>query len=546
MTGFHRSFRIQILVSIFGVFLILVLSTAYILVCSQRLQRISENSFNQERFIKSLQEDLEAFQAPVMEYLSTRSSNALAQILIDTQLLRQKIPGYHLITENKADLKERELYSLIFNYLNLAEQAMEEKRGRNISAYTEMYEEMAGLMDYINDEIDAISTERFRNQLDAYEQFLAESGTIHLWNFLFLISVSLFAIQLLLLSFNRFTNPLLRLSAMAQELSAGNFDIADMETGANEEMDRVIKAFNNMKNDIHTYIEEIRWQENIKQEYMQEKMRNMKMEGLVRHMEIYALQAQMNPHFLFNTINTGMQLAIVEGADRTGEYMDYMARLFRHIIRNKEILVPLRHEIQGLDYYFYILKVRFPRDLDLRLEYDEALLDSCKVPVSILQPLVENCVIHAFKGSSAAEASPSAENRDSAGSRDFVDGRDSTGSRDSADSRDSAENQSAAGVSPVTEKPRNVAVRVFREGKYLMLSVKDNGRGMDRELVEKLLHPQSIDESSVSRVMGLENVIQRLYFFYPGDKDVVRIETGGQGTTVIIRIDTGKEPCLAF
>jgi sensor histidine kinase YesM len=510
MTGFHRSFRIQILVSIFGVFFILVLSTAYILVCSQRLQRISENSFNQERFIKSLQEDLEAFEAPVMEYLSTRSSNALAQILIDTQLLRQKIPGYHLITEDKADLKERELYFLILNYLNLAERAMEEKRGRNISAYTAMYEEMAKLMEYINNEIDALSTERFRNRLDAYERFLTESGTIQLWNLLFLISVSLFAIQLLLLSFNRFTNPLLRLSAMAQELSAGNFGVADMETGANEEMDRVIKAFNNMKNDIRNYIEEMRWQENIKQEYMREKMRNMKMEGLVRHMEIYALQAQMNPHFLFNTINTGMQLAIVEGADRTGEYMDYMAKLFRHIIRNKDIFVPLRHEIQGLDYYFYILKVRFPHNLNLRLDCDEALLDSCKVPVSVLQPLVENCVIHAFKDSSGI--------RDSNGIREFA--------------------------GPESERPRNVLVRIFREEKYLVLSVADNGRGMDAELAEKLLHPQSIDESSVSRVMGLENVIQRLYFFYPGDRDVARIETGPEGTAVIIRIDTGKEPCL--
>jgi LytS/YehU family sensor histidine kinase len=234
----------------------------------------------------------------------------------------------------------------------------------------------------------------------------------------------------------------------------------------------------------------------------------MKMEGLVRHMEIYALQAQMNPHFLFNTINTGMQLAIVEGADKTGEYMDYMARLFRHIIRNKEIIVPLRHEIQGLDYYFYILKVRFPHNLNLVLDCDEALLDSCKVPVSVLQPLVENCVIHAFK--------------------------DSSGIRDSSGGGDSA------------EKPRNVDVRIFREDQYLVLSVADNGRGMDAELVEKLLHPQPIDESSVSRVMGLENVIQRLYFFYPGDKDVVRIKTGPEGTTVIIRIDTGKEPCSVF
>ena len=504
---FHRSFRLQMLLSILGVFLILVISTAYILTSARRLQKISESAFEKERFINALQEDLLAYQSPLMEYLSTRSSNALAQILIDTQMLRQKLPVYSSVTADKVELREKELYSLIFSYLNLAEQAMEEKRGRNISAYTKIYEEMAALMEYINREIDTLSTERFRGQLDSYEQLLSVSGTIQLWNFLFLISVLLFAIQLLFMSVNRFTGPLLRLSAMAQELSAGNFAIPDMETGVNEEMDRMIGAFNNMKNEIRKYIEEIRLQDSIKQEYMQEKMRNMKMEGLVRHMEIYALQAQMNPHFLFNTINTGMQLAIVEGADRTGEYMECMARLFRHIIRNKEIIVPLRHEIEGLEYYFYILRVRFPRDLELGMDCGASLLDACRVPVSILQPLVENSVIHAF--------------------REQEDGR-----------------------------TRRIEVRAVLEetpgGKRLVLSVGDNGCGMEGELVEKLLHPQSIDESSVSRVMGLENVIQRLYFFYPEDPGVVRIETnrnkaaGMTGTKIVIAIDTEREPCLAL
>ena len=234
---------------------------------------------------------------------------------------------------------------------------------------------------------------------------------------------------------------------------------------------------------------------------MQEKMRNMKMEGLVRHMELYALQAQMNPHFLFNTINTGMQLAIVEDADRTVEYMDYMARLFRHIIRNKEIIVPLRHEIQGLDYYFYLLKVRFPRNLILTMDCKEELLE-IKTPVSILQPLVENCIIHAFKDADAEMS-----------------------------------------------RCINVKAELLNgkpSGKRLVISVADNGRGMNEETVKKLLHPQSIEESSLSRVMGLQNVIRRLYFFYPDDADVVDIQTGADGTSVIIRIDTEKEACIAL
>ncbi|MDR2185882.1 MAG: histidine kinase [Treponema sp.] len=500
-----RSFRLRMLFSIFGAFFILALSAVYILFSAKRVQDLSDSGFKEEQFIKSIQEELTAYQGPLLDYLSTRSSNALARILIDSQSLREKLPTYIPITANQIELKEREIYSLIHSYLNLADTAMEEKRGRNISAYTRIYDEMGRLLEYINREIEEISTGRFRSQLDSYGVFIAESGAVQVWNLLFILFISIFAMLLLLDSVGRITNPLERLSAMAAELSAGNFSIEDIETSGTQEMDQVVEAFNRMKREIRTFIEEIRRQENIKQEYMQEKMRNMKMESLVRHMEIYALQAQMNPHFLFNTLNTGMQLAIVEGAERTGEYMEYMARLFRHIIRNKEIIVPLRHEIEGLNYYFYILKVRFPKNLELVLDYDEALLDNCRVPVSVLQPLVENCVIHAFK--------------------------DRDGKAEESRFR--------------TEIP-HVIVSVVKEGNRLVLSVHDNGCGMPAETVERLLRPLSIDKSSVSRVMGLENVIQRLFFFYPGDPGVIQIETGTGGTSIAIRIDTTRAPCIEF
>jgi sensor histidine kinase YesM len=90
-------------------------------------------------------------------------------------------------------------------------------------------------------------------------------------------------------------------------------------------------------------------------------------------------------------------------------------------------------------------------------------------------------------------------------------------------------------------------VRAEKSESRLVLSVRDNGGGMPAGTAEKMLHPLSIDESSIARVMGLENVIQRLYFFYPGDPGVVGIETGeGRGTVITISIDTGREPCIAF
>jgi sensor histidine kinase YesM len=487
--------------SIFGVFSILVLSTVYIIYSARNLQNISDRIFERERFIKAIQEELEAYQEPLLEYLSTRSSNALSRILINSQNLRGKLPVYFPISANKAELRERELYRLIYAYLNMADQAMEEKRGRYIAAYTAIYDEMEGLLAYINREIEAVSTAHFRGQLDAYGIFMADFGTIQFWNLLFIIFVSIFAILLLLLSVERITTPLVRLSGMAAELSAGHFDIDDLKTSSVREMDQVVEAFNRMKSEIRSFIEEIRWQEHIKREYMRERLRNLKMEGLVRRMEIYTLQAQMNPHFLFNTLNTGLQLAIMEEADRTGEYIEFMARLFRHNIRNRDIIVPLRHEIEGINCYFNILKIRFPKSLDLVLDWDETLQDKVMVPVSLLQPLVENCIVHAFKNGGA-------------------EGR---------------------GCVP------RITVRVEKSGPRLVLSVRDNGCGMPKELADRLLHPQGVEESSFSRVTGLENVIQRLYFFYPDDPEVVGIETEpGKGAAIFIRIDTGRQPCIEF
>jgi sensor histidine kinase YesM len=492
------------IISILGTFFILVVSTTYILFSARNLQTILDQSFERERFIKSIQEDLRDYQVPLLDYLSTMSSNALSQILIDSQALRNKIPDREIIPSNKTELRERELYAVIISYLDLADRAIEEKRARDISAYIQLYDEMSALLSYINAEIDIISTGRFLNQLELFEVFIGNSGNVQVWNLLFIIFISIFTVLVLVWSMEKITKPLIRISTMAGELAAGNFSIDDLESSPMHEIDHLVAAFNQMKNEIRRYIEEIHWQEKIKQEYMRERIRNMNMEGLIRRMEIYSLQAQMNPHFLFNTLNTGVQLAIVEGAERTGEYIEHLAQMFRHVIRNKDVIVFLRHEIEGLNYYFYILRIRFAKRLDLVLDYEEEMLDQYKVPVSILQPLVENCIVHAFKNMKGT---------------------------------------------------LSVIVRVEKIDERLVLSVTDNGSGMRREIAEKLLNPQTIDESALSRVTGLENVIQRLYFFYPDDPDVIKIESGidgdngsgnNPGTRIIISIDTRREPCIEF
>jgi len=491
----YNSFRVQMLINILGVLLLLVFSTAYILFSTIRMQEIVNSSFEQQRFIKEIQKRLDEFQEPFLEFLSSKSTDALSQLLILSQRIHTMLPEDPLVTPDPAGLQEREVYSLVASYLDLADIVIEEKRGMDIARYTSLYEEMQVLLDYIDVQIEKLSGSRFSTQLGEYELFITNSRNIQFWNLLFIIFISLFSLILLLYTVEKINKPMVNLSLMATEISAGNFEVEDIGMTSLYEIDHVVDAFNRMKKDIHTYIEELKWQRNVEQEYLQERVRNMKMEQMLRRMELYTLQAQMNPHFLFNTLNTGIQLAIVEGAERTGEYMEHLSKLFRHNMREKNVVVPLRHEVEGLESFFYILRVRFPKNLDLVLDFPADILDAFTVPASILQPLVENCIVHAFKGK---------------------------------------------------EERNSIIVRIYQEGRYLFLSVSDNGTGMSAERIRSLLQPVSVDESG-SKVMGLENVIQRLYFFFPDDGEVVKIRSvEGEGTEVLIRIDTGKKICIPF
>lgn len=480
--------------SLIGVFAILVFSSSYILYTTLRIQDVVNKSFEKQLHLKEIQEKLSEFQPPFLEYLSTRSSNALAELLVLNQRIAGMLPpessGYPNLDES--GLQEKEVYSLVSEYLVLSDQVIQEKRGMNVEEYTSRYEEMQVILGYIHARIESISSARLSAQLATYGVFIQNSRNIQLTNLVFIVSVSLFSFILLMYSVEKINRPMVSLSGAATEISTGNFEFPDLDRTRLYEIDHVIDAFNRMRRDIHTYIEEIKWQRNVEQEYLQERVRNMKMEQMLRRMELYTLQAQMNPHFLFNTLNTGIQLAIVEGAERTGEYMEHLSHLLRHNIREKDMIVPLRHEIEGLESYFYILRVRFPKNLDLVLDCPADLLDRYCVPASILQPLVENCVIHAFKGK---------------------EGRNS------------------------------IVVRIFMDESRLLLSVSDNGIGMNAERVLALLQPLPVDET-MPKVMGLENVIQRMYFYFPEDPDVVSIHTReGQGTEIVIRIDTEVTLC---
>lgn len=490
----RTSLRSQLLYSAVVGLAVVIVSIIYVLFATLRLQQIVNDQFRSEREFQVLQEEVLAIRAPLLNYLSTRSSRAIAEVLVEEQVLREMVQTELPVYADASALARREIYSLLSSYLDLVQRAIDLKRARAIDEYTTLYDETAALNDHIVERIDRLSLSGLRGELARFEEIIETSRELLVWNMLMILFAFTGSALWISLSINRVTDPMDRLARMAGEISSGNFDVEDIEADAVREVGTVIAAFNTMKHDIRQYIAELNRRREIEQGYMEERLRNLRMEQLLKRMELYTMQAQMNPHFLFNTLNTGVQLAITEDAERTADFMEHLADFFRQNMRERNLIVPLRREIDGLKSYLYILRIRFPRSLDFALDVPEELLDSCRVPALILQPLVENSVIHAFKG---------------------------------------------------VERDGRITISVWKTGSVVNLSVGDNGIGIARETADRLLEHRSREVEPDSKVMGLKNVIHRLYFFFPEQADVVTINSvPDEGTEIVIRIDTETEPCI--
>jgi sensor histidine kinase YesM len=205
------------------------------------------------------------------------------------------------------------------------------------------------------------------------------------------------------------------------------------------------------------------------------------------------LQAQINPHFLFNTLNAGAQLAMMEGADKTCLFIENMADFFRSNMKSFDQDSTIRDEIKLVDSYIYILNVRFSGGIHFYKDVDESLLE-VRVPSMILQPVVENAVNY--------------------GIRDI-------------------------------EYEGKIFLSVYQTEEQIEITIEDNGAGMNQSTIDRVMNTKLEDSAALkernitkdSNGIGLGNVINRLRLYYDME-DVFIIESEGRnkGTKVTICI----------
>lgn len=204
-----------------------------------------------------------------------------------------------------------------------------------------------------------------------------------------------------------------------------------------------------------------------------------------KHAEIKALEAQINPHFLFNTLDSINWRAIENDEEEISDMLGALGSLLRYSISNIEMEVVLEAEINWLKKYIFLQRDRFEYSFDCQYDITE---EAMKFPIykMLLQPIVENAILHAFE--------------------------------------------------TVKEGGMIYVTAFIRTDKRLQISIKDNGSGMSEEALADIR--KNIEEDSLlnSKSIGISNVIHRIRLYYQNEAEIKVESRLGEGTDFVLVI----------
>ncbi|HEY4392189.1 MAG TPA: sensor histidine kinase, partial [Paenibacillus sp.] len=206
-----------------------------------------------------------------------------------------------------------------------------------------------------------------------------------------------------------------------------------------------------------------------------------------RELEFQMLQSQINPHFLFNTLNTLRWLAIINHVPVLSNGISSLSELLRSTILDRDEQITIRQEIGNLSNYFEIQKIRYADSFQVEYDIDEELLD-CLIPKFILQPVAENAIIHGLSEHS---------------------------------------------------KAIEIKIKVQQKDDLISIEIIDNGKGFDTSVVHD---PDTAANNKKLSGIGITNVDERIKLYYGEHYGLFITSVIGEGTCCKIIIPTHKTP----
>ena len=440
--------------------------------------------------VNELSEALELVENTVYEYLNTKSTETLENYYRYDQNYKNLIEDLNdKNMDSEVKMLEKNIRRMSESYLDQTNETVQAKRGRNVEKYKTSYETENQLYEYINTYIYKLNNLRFKTNSANYQLLLSSMNVLYRLCLIVLIVVYVVGLAVTVLLVRNMIRPLTALSNTAHEVAKGNLDVPQLPIVMDDEVGVVTRSFNQMLESIRENIDQLK--ESMERQ-AQMKERELMMEAHLKEAQLKFLQAQINPHFLFNSLNAGAQLAMMGDADKTGIFLEKMADFFRYNVRKMEEDAMLWEEIEAVDNYIYILNVRFAGDIVYIREIDEDI-ENIRIPSMILQPLVENAILHAFN-------------------------EITTGGR--------------------------VTLKAFCTDGNLSIVVADNGSGMSPEQLKKLdasIHAEHVEEGKEHGI-GLHNVNRRIQLLFGKEYGLSVKSFSGIGTFVEVFLPMRTEP----
>lgn len=367
----------------------------YNFLSSRFLFRETQSLMEASYQITRIQEQVDAVQNELENYLSTRSSDSLRrfydnsnEVYSGNAKLRQSI------AYTPRGMRIENYCNMIDHYLDIADKTVIDKRGNNIDKYIEGYEQASleyGYLGIYSQQMLSDDLSESALRFSSFQRYLDINMVISFT--LEFVALGLIIAGTLIFS-HQITKPISQLAVYAKDISDGKFNIEVGDDISSEEMNLLFRAFRDMVGNIKKHVEDLREKRKLEQKLSEVEINSLKMETSLREAELHALQYQMNPHFIFNTINIGAKLAMLQGDGVTCEYLENTAAVFRYNLKSQDITT-LIDEIQNVEAYMKLLKTRFGENLGFEMDLPESDgWKSCKIPSLTLQPLVENAYIH--------------------------------------------------------------------------------------------------------------------------------------------------------
>lgn len=358
--------------------------------------------FTTSIMLNEMNEEMDQFETNLEAYLASKNSDSFVQYLNYYNLLADRASAI-IDTDSiySSSLQMQNIGKLLNAYLDASENAIEYKRGRNTEGYLASYTNLLKISSYIDLKVSNLERMDFKVNLQNYMILTEKFDEIQLG---LVVIVALLIVLSILFVFTFSTNvtgPIEALSKQAEDIAKGKYHFEREKGNHFKEAELLRDTFYDMASHIQEYISELRDKVETENKLRVSETEKLKMQNSLNQAELMALQSQINPHFLFNTLNAGVQLAIIEDAERTGNFLEVLSTLFRYNIQSLQNKVKLSDEFSNAKKYYALMQVRFGEQFSFIFDLDEQVTD-IEMPPLILQPLLENALIHGFKNKTEA------------------------------------------------------------------------------------------------------------------------------------------------